>query len=102
MAHAASPTGFVAKGVRFVVSESNDSCVSWAYEPFYPKQRLRLGNKEHQKYPYLLRGLQIEQPDQVWCSDIAYIRLHGGFVLLDGRDGLVQPIRVELGPFDYA
>jgi len=40
------------------------------------------GNKEHKTYPYLLRGLDINQPDQVWCSDITYIRMRGGFVYL--------------------
>ena len=36
----------------------------------------------HKIYPYLLRGLEINRPDQVWCSDITYIRLPGGFVYL--------------------
>ena len=51
-------------------------------QAIYPKKRLSLGNKEHQKYPYLLRGLRIARPNQVWCSDITYIRLRGGFVYL--------------------
>jgi putative transposase len=51
-------------------------------EAIYPKKRLSLGNKEHKKYPYLLRGLRIDRPDHVWCSDITYIRLRGGFVYL--------------------
>nr|VFK44628.1 MAG: putative transposase [Candidatus Kentron sp. TC] len=33
-------------------------------------------------YPYLLRGLRIGQPDQVWCADITYIRMAHGFVYL--------------------
>jgi putative transposase len=36
----------------------------------------------HKVYPYLLRGLEITQPNQVWCSDITYIRLAHGFVYL--------------------
>jgi len=36
----------------------------------------------HKIYPYLLRGLEINRPNQVWCSDITYIRLTGGFVYL--------------------
>ena len=51
-------------------------------QAIYPKKRLSLGNKEHKKYPYLLRGLRIDRPDHVWCSDITYIRLKGGFVYL--------------------
>jgi len=37
---------------------------------------------EHPKYPYLLRNLEITAPDQVWCADITYIRLHRGFAYL--------------------
>ena len=48
----------------------------------YPRKRLSLENKEHRKYPYLLRGVTIERPNHVWCSDITYIRLKGGFVYL--------------------
>jgi len=51
-------------------------------QAIYPKKRLSFENKEHKKYPYLLRGLRIDQPDHVWCSDITYIRLRGGFVYL--------------------
>mgnify|MGYP000471755845 CR=1 FL=1 len=38
--------------------------------------------KGHKIYPYLLRGLWITRPNQVWSTDITYIRLHGGFVYL--------------------
>jgi len=48
----------------------------------YPKQDLSLGNKAHKKYPYLLSGLSIKTPNHVWCSDITYVRLRGGFVYL--------------------
>jgi putative transposase len=37
---------------------------------------------EHKVYPYLLRGLAIDRPNQVWSSDITYIRLARGFVYL--------------------
>jgi putative transposase len=36
----------------------------------------------HQIYPYLLRGVVVNRPDQVWSSDITYIRLRSGFVYL--------------------
>ena len=49
----------------------------------YPKPNLsRPSRTEHRVYPYLLRGLSIERPDQVWGVDITYIRLRGGFLYL--------------------
>jgi putative transposase len=37
---------------------------------------------EHKVYPYLLRGKAIHRSNQVWCTDLTYIRLKGGFVYL--------------------
>ncbi len=51
-------------------------------EAIYPKKRLSVRNGAEKVYPYLLRGLQISRPDQVWCSDITYIRLKTGFAYL--------------------
>lgn len=53
-------------------------------EAIYPKPRKNTSaaNKQHKKYPYLLNTLDINRPDQVWCADITYIRLAGGFVYL--------------------
>ncbi len=48
----------------------------------YPKPRLSQGGPEGRRYPYLLQGLAIERPDQVWATDITYIRLARGFVYL--------------------
>ena len=48
----------------------------------YPKPSLSKPSKEHRKYSYLLKGLILDQPDQVWCADITYIRLTQGFVYL--------------------
>ena len=50
----------------------------------YPKKQLSLGNKQHLKYPYLLRGLEIVRPNQVWGLDITYIPLIARLVK-DGR-----------------
>jgi putative transposase len=47
-----------------------------------PKPNTRLAAKAHKVYPYLLRGLEIDHPNQVWCTDITYIRLPRGFVYL--------------------
>jgi putative transposase len=51
-------------------------------EAIYPKKRLSRSTPGHRIYPYLLRGLSIERPDQVWCSDITYLRLKYGFAYL--------------------
>jgi len=51
-------------------------------QAIYPKPRLSIGGKGHKIYPYLLKDLSIDRPDQVWCSDITYIRLAHGFVYL--------------------
>lgn len=39
-------------------------------------------NKEHKIFPYLLRGLKIEKPNQVWQTDISYIPMASGFMYL--------------------
>lgn len=51
-------------------------------ESVAPKPNTSKAAKGHKVYPYLLRGLRIERPNQVWCSDLTYIRLAGGFVYL--------------------
>jgi putative transposase len=51
-------------------------------QAIYPKPRLSIGGQDHKIYPYLLKGLTIDRPDQVWCADITYIRLAHGFVYL--------------------
>ena len=51
-------------------------------EAIYPKPRLSDPAPGHRIYPYLLRGLEIVRPDQVWATDITYIRLRGGFIYL--------------------
>ena len=37
---------------------------------------------EHKVYPYLLRGLAIDHPNQVWGVDITYIRMNGGWMYM--------------------
>ncbi len=51
-------------------------------EAVYPGPKLSISTKEHKKYPYLLRDLVINRPDQVWCTDITYIRMKHGFIYL--------------------
>ncbi len=51
-------------------------------EPIYPKPRLSTPGKGHKVYPYLLRNLEIERSNQVWCTDITYIPLGESHVYL--------------------
>jgi len=48
----------------------------------YPARNLSKRNQEHKVYPYLLRGLAITKANQVWSTDITYIRLRRGWVYL--------------------
>jgi putative transposase len=48
----------------------------------YPKPRTTVAAKNHQVYPYLLRGLVITKPNQVWCADITYVPMYPGFMYL--------------------
>lgn len=48
----------------------------------YPKPRLSLPAAGASVFPYLLRGVKIERPHQVWAIDITYVRLRGGFAYL--------------------
>jgi putative transposase len=48
----------------------------------YPARNLSKRNQEHKVYPYLLKGLAITRPNQVWSTDITYIRLRRGWVYL--------------------
>jgi len=51
-------------------------------DPIYPKRNLsRLGQAKY-IYPYLLRGLKINRPNQVWAIDISYIPMKQGFMYL--------------------
>jgi putative transposase len=51
-------------------------------EAIYPRQNTSKRNHEHRVYPYLLRGLSIDKANQVWASDITYIRMARGFLYL--------------------
>ena len=51
-------------------------------EAVYPKRSLSQPAEGHRIYPYLLEGLEISGPDQVWCSDITYVPMAYGFMYL--------------------
>lgn len=51
-------------------------------EVIYPKPKLTMRDQHHKVFPYLLRGVVIDRIDQVWSTDITYIRLRNGFLYL--------------------
>ena len=48
----------------------------------YQRPRTTIPHPEHRIYPYLLRNLAVERPNQVWCTDITYIPMRRGFLYL--------------------
>ena len=51
-------------------------------EAIYPKRRLSLSGPESEVFPYLLRDVEVNRPDQVWAADITYIPMKSGFMYL--------------------
>jgi putative transposase len=48
----------------------------------YPRPRTSIPDQQHKKYPYLLRGMDIDRPNQVWAADITYVPMKLGFMYL--------------------
>lgn len=48
----------------------------------YPEPKTTLPDKEHEKYPYLLRNVEITHPNHVWSTDITYVPMPNGFMYL--------------------
>jgi putative transposase len=55
---------------------------SMGLEAIYPKPPLSVTGRGHRIYPYLLRGVEVERPDQVWSADITYVPMARGFMYL--------------------
>lgn len=51
-------------------------------EAIYQKPRTSKPHPEHKVYPYLLKGMDICEPNQVWCADVTYIPMRRGFLYL--------------------
>jgi putative transposase len=51
-------------------------------EAIYPKPRTSRPHWQHKVYPYLLKNLKIDRPNQVWAADITYIPMNRGFMYL--------------------
>jgi putative transposase len=50
--------------------------------PIYQRPRTTVPHREHRVYPYLLRDMVIDRPNQVWCADLTYIPMRRGFLYL--------------------
>ena len=50
--------------------------------PIYQRPKTSIRAKGHKTYPYLLKGLKIDRPNQVWCSDVTYVPMRRGFLYL--------------------
>ena len=50
--------------------------------PIYQRPKTSEPHPRHKIYPYLLRHLTIDRPNQVWCADITYIQMRRGFLYL--------------------
>lgn len=50
--------------------------------PIYQKPNTSKAAQGHKIYPYLLRGLRVDRPNQVWCADITYLPMRRGFLYL--------------------
>ena len=51
-------------------------------EAIYPRPKTSRPHPDHKVYPYLLRGMSIERPNQVWSADITYVPMNRGFMYL--------------------
>jgi putative transposase len=51
-------------------------------QAIHPKRKTSVPTPGHKQYPYLLRGLKITRPCQVWSTDITYVPMRGGFMYL--------------------
>lgn len=73
--------------VRRVIPDVNKKRVQrlmrkMGLQAIYPRKKTSQPHPEHRVYPYLLRDLTIDRPNQVWCADITYVPMRRGFMYL--------------------
>ena len=50
--------------------------------PIHQRPRTTIAHPEHRVFPYLLRDVAIDRPNQVWCADLTYLPMRRGFLYL--------------------
>jgi putative transposase len=65
-------------------------------EAVYRKPKLSQPGEDHRIYPYLLKGAKVERVNQVWSTDITYIRMAQDFLYLVAVMDWFKPVRAEL------
>lgn len=72
------------QGYNIGINRVNAYMKELGLKTIYPTKAVKttIANAEHKKYPYLLRDLDIVRANQVWSTDLTYIRVNGGFVYM--------------------
>lgn len=70
------------KGYEITPKQARRHMKTLGFEAIYPKRKGKYGRKNNITYPYLLDKIEIISPNQVWATDITYIRMEKGFVYL--------------------
>jgi putative transposase len=65
-------------------------------QALYPKPKTSVVGKGHKIYPYLLRGLAIVRPNQVWSADITYVPMPRGFMYVNS--GFMWVVEQDICP----
>jgi transposase InsO family protein len=67
----------------------------------YPGPRLSQPGEQNVRYAYVLRGMSIDRVNQVWSTDITYIRMPRGFWVSGSHHRLVQSLCARLANFHH-
>lgn len=70
------------KGYKVGVDLARTLMQRMGIEAIYAKPKLSVPHPNHKIYPYLLRGMEIKRINQVWSTDITYLRMRTGFLYL--------------------
>jgi putative transposase len=82
MAHGESPEQLRRDGWQINRKAVQRHMREMGLEAMYPGPNLSKRRQQDQIYPYLLRGVTVSQPNQVWGIDITYVRLQQGWMYL--------------------